>query len=138
MTPEAAVHPGKTGDRAGYPRILLVEDDRPVAKVVRAILERHGVSVTIAENGREAVDRMQQGGIDLVLMDLQMPVMDGLEATRMIRKLEAGTGRRTSVFALTAHAHRKFREECLVAGMDGVLTKPLRPEELLAAIDSCR
>ena len=135
---EATATPGQSATQARHLRTLLVEDDPSVAEVIGAILKRRGLDVTIAGNGQEAVDRLRQGGIDLVLMDLQMPRLDGLEATRMIRELEAGAGRRTSIFALTAHAHPKIQEKCLAAGMDGILTKPLRAEELTVAIESCR
>ncbi len=96
-----------------------------------------GLSVSIAENGREAVAQWQAGGIDLILMDLQMPEMNGLEATRQIRELEKAHGQRTCIFALTAHVRPEDRQECLAAGMDGFLAKPLRMENLDRLIAAC-
>lgn len=90
-----------------------------------------------AENCQEAVARWQAGGINLILMDLQMPEMNGLEAARQIRELEVVRDRRTCIFALTAHVRPEDRQECLTAGMDGFLVKPLRMEELNRLIESC-
>lgn len=126
------------GDGARPLRILLAEDDPTVRDLVKMILEKRGLSVAIAENGSEAVARWQAGGIDLILMDLQMPEMNGLEAARQIRELEVGRDRRVCIFALTAHVRPEDREECLAAGMDGFLAKPLRLEELYGLIESCR
>ena len=111
-------------------RILLAEDDPMVRALVDLILCRRGWEVCAVENGRQAVERWQAGIYDLVLMDIQMPEMDGIEATRQIRRLESRQGTKTNIFALTAHAHAENRQECLAAGMDGVLTKPFRIEEL--------
>lgn len=121
---------------AGSGRILLADDDTSVRDLVDLVLCRSGWVVTWVKNGREAVDRWRQGDIDLVLMDIQMPVLDGLEATREIRRLEATGRQRTPIFALTAHARSDRRQEFLAAGMDGVLTKPFRIEELNSLINS--
>jgi two-component system sensor histidine kinase/response regulator len=86
--------------------------------------------VAVTTNGKEALAALQKDTYDLVLMDVQMPEMDGLEATRAIRGLEQGTGFHQQIIALTAHAMIGDRERCLEAGMDGYLTKPLRAQEL--------
>jgi len=94
------------------------------------MLERRGHQVVVTTNGKEALAALQKDTYDLVLMDVQMPEMDGLAATRTIRGLEQGTGFHQQIIALTAHAMIGDRERCLEAGMDGYLTKPLSPEEL--------
>ncbi len=86
--------------------------------------------MVVAANGLEALEALEKGNFDLVLMDLQMPEMDGFEATASIREKEKSTGLRQAVVALTAHAMKGDREKCLAAGMDGYLTKPIRPQEL--------
>ena len=111
-------------------RVLLAEDNPVNQRVGRLMLEKRGHAVTLAGNGREAVEALGRQEFDLVLMDMQMPVMDGLEATAAIRRAEQGTGRRVRIIALTANAMKGDRERCLEAGMDGYLAKPLRPEEL--------
>ncbi len=118
-------------------RILLAEDEPSVRELVRMTLKGKGVEVATAENGRQAVDRWREEDFDLILMDLQMPDMDGLEATRMIRNLEREREERTCIFALTAHARQEDREKCLSIGMDGFLAKPLRLEKLVSLIESC-
>jgi PAS domain S-box-containing protein len=127
------------GAKAGAPplQVLLAEDDPMIGDLVKMILEKKGLSVVVVENGREAVSRWQEGGIDLILMDLQMPEMNGLEAARKIRELEEGQGRRICIFAMTAHARPEDREECLAAGMDGFLIKPLQMEEFNKLIETC-
>jgi CheY-like chemotaxis protein len=87
-------------------------------------------------NGKEALAALQKETYDFVLMDVQMPEMDGLEATRLIRGLELGTGVHQRIIALTAHAMVGDRERCLEAGMDGYLTKPLRPQDLDQLLES--
>jgi CheY-like chemotaxis protein len=108
-------------------------------KVAVGLLEKLGHGVAIARNGREAVD-MHGGasaatGFDLILMDVQMPEMDGMEATAAIRLREQGTGRRVPIVAMTAHAMKGDRERCLAAGMDGYLSKPIRLEELSGELE---
>ena len=107
------------------PRILLVEDNPANMRVTQALLEILGANVTQARNGLEAVDAYRNGIFDLVLMDCQMPEMDGYEATRAIRQYETATNRSTPIVALTAHAMAGSREASLEAGMDDQLTKPL-------------
>ncbi len=114
--------------------ILLVEDNPINQKVASRLLEKAGHSVTIAGNGKEALDCVLRGRFDLVLMDLQMPEMDGLEATQEIRRHEAGSPRRLPIVALTARALVGDRERCLAAGMDGYVTKPVQPPLLFQAM----
>jgi CheY-like chemotaxis protein len=117
-------------------RILLAEDSLVNQKLAVALLERQGHAVTIASNGREAVDAMDRESFDLVLMDIQMPEMDGLEATLAIRAKQLASGAHTPIIAMTAHALKGDRERCLEAGMDGYVTKPIRPPDLYHALAS--
>lgn len=107
-------------------RVLLVEDNRANRRVAQELLENVGIAVGVAENGAEAVERVRAGAWDLVLMDIQMPVMDGFEATRRIRKAHA----HLPIVALTAHALSSDRERCLEAGMNDHLGKPIDPQRL--------
>jgi CheY-like chemotaxis protein len=113
-----------------YLRVLLVEDNLVNQRLAVRLLEKRGHRVAVATSGLEALLALEKESFDLVLMDVQMPVMDGLEATAAIREKEKATGRRQAVVALTAHAMKGDREKCLAAGMDGYLTKPIRPQEL--------
>ena len=117
-------------------RILVAEDDPHSRTLVSNILAREGYSVTLAGDGREAVDLSAQGDFDLILMDLQMPNMSGFEAVGEIRKRERDTNTRVPIVALTAHAMAGDRERCLVAGMDDYMSKPIRPRDLLAKVTS--
>jgi PAS domain S-box-containing protein len=119
--------------------ILLAEDHPVNQKVAVRILEGLGHSVVVAPDGAQALRALDSGRFDLVLMDVQMPEMDGFEAVRAIREGEAGTGRRLPVLALTAHAMQGDRQRCLAAGFDGYLAKPIRRtdlEEALAALQA--
>jgi CheY-like chemotaxis protein len=98
--------------------------------VAEALLKRRGFDVVVAANGREGVAAYQRGPFDLVLMDIQMPEMDGFEALAAIRAIEERTGRRTPVIALTAHAMKEDRERCRAAGMDDYLSKPIEAARL--------
>src|SRR6185436_991262 len=120
---------------AGASRILLVEDNVVNQRVASGLLVRRGHHVTVAENGREALARLARETFDLVLMDLQMPVMDGLAATAEIRRREHVTGEHVRIVAMTAHAMHSDRERCLAAGMDGFLSKPIEPHLLFAAVE---
>jgi signal transduction histidine kinase/CheY-like chemotaxis protein len=116
-------------------RALLVEDNPVNQQVVLRLLQKHGHQVTLSSNGREALEALLDGEFDIILMDVQMPVMTGLEATEAIRRTERGTGRRIPIVAMTAHAMTGDRELCLASGMDGYLSKPIRPKDLLEALD---
>jgi CheY-like chemotaxis protein len=113
-------------------RLLLVEDNEINQQVAREILEGAGVSVTIAGNGREALEALEQGRFDGVLMDIQMPEMDGIEATRTLRR--AGRFGDLPVIAMTANAMAGDRERCLEAGMNDYVSKPIDPEELFRVL----
>ena len=118
------------GDRTTRARVLLVEDNAVNQMVAMALLKRRGCDVVVAENGRLGVEAFRQGAFDAVLMDIQMPEMDGFEALAAIRAIEAPTGRHTPVVALTAHAMKEDRDRCLAAGMDAYLSKPIEAERL--------
>ena len=116
-------------------KILLAEDSLVNQQLAVALLSGEGHEVVVANNGREAVAAVETGAFDMVLMDVQMPEMDGLEATAIIRRNEAaGGGRRLPIIAMTAHALAGDRERCIDAGMDGYTSKPINADELFAAI----
>jgi len=117
--------------------ILLAEDNLVNQKLAVALLAKQGHRVTVAANGQLAVDLSLERHFDLILMDIQMPVLDGLEATAAIRRHEGAAGRRVPIVAMTANAMSGDRERCLAAGMDGYVSKPIRVDELLAAIAAC-
>jgi len=131
--PPNGVAPGAVRTSIGL-RILIAEDNVINRAVATSILEKHGHSLVHADNGREAVAAVARETFDLILMDVQMPEMDGLEATRRIRELEGATGRHTRIVAMTAHAMAGDRERCLAAGMDDYVSKPLRKGDLLRAL----
>jgi CheY-like chemotaxis protein/HPt (histidine-containing phosphotransfer) domain-containing protein len=116
-------------------RVLLAEDNPVNQKLAISLLEKRGHAVHAVGNGRLAVQALNEGRFDVVLMDVHMPEMGGFEATARIRDLERGTGRRTPVVALTARAMQGDRERCLEAGMDGYVPKPLRADVLFEAIE---
>ena len=121
---------------SGHPlRLILVEDNLVNQRLALLILERWGHSVAIAHNGREAVDLHREKKFDLILMDVQMPVMSGFEAVALIREAEQNSGRRTPVIAMTAHALESDRQRCLDAGMDDYVTKPIDKARLFTAIE---
>ena len=117
-------------------RILVAEDNAVNRLLVTALLGKRGHTILTVVNGREAVAAVTEDVFDIVLMDVQMPEMDGLEATAAIRKLEAVTGAHVPIIALTAHAMKGDREICLAAGMDEYLSKPINPTQLFALIES--
>ncbi|MBZ5592155.1 MAG: response regulator [Acidobacteriia bacterium] len=137
--PTVAAEPGSDGagceDPATGRRILVVEDN-PVNQVLaRRLLAKRSHAVTTAGNGREALLLLERQEFDLILMDVQMPEMDGMEATGVIRTRERTTGGHLPIIAMTAHAMKGDQEQCLEAGMDGYVTKPIRPDELFRTID---
>jgi PAS domain S-box-containing protein len=125
--PEATPIPFVGGRRL---RVLLAENNVVNQRLAVGLLEKHGHAVVVALNGRETVAAWESQPFDVVLMDVQMPEMDGLEAAAAIRAREAGSGTRTLIVAVTAHVINGDRERCLAAGMDGYLTKPLHLPEL--------
>jgi CheY-like chemotaxis protein len=119
------------------PRHVLVAEDNPInQRVVQHLLRKRRWSMTVVDDGRQAVAAFERERFDLVLMDVQMPEMDGLEAVTLLRSIERRDGRgHTPVIAVTAHAMSGDRDRCLARGMDGYVTKPLRPDALFAHID---
>jgi CheY-like chemotaxis protein/anti-sigma regulatory factor (Ser/Thr protein kinase) len=115
-------------------RVLLAEDSLVNQKLAIGLLEKHGHHVTLANHGREAVAACESQDFDLVLMDVQMPEMDGYEATAAIRALDRETGRHTPIIAMTAHAMKGDRERCLNAGMDAYVAKPIHAQLIFEAI----
>jgi CheY-like chemotaxis protein len=125
-------------ERPAASRKILVAEDNLVNQMVAArLLERRGHQVAVAATGREAVAAVERERFDLVLMDVQMPEMDGFEATAAIRQAEAGTGRHLPILAMTARAMKGDAEHCRLAGMDGYLSKPIRSADLYAIVDGC-
>jgi signal transduction histidine kinase/CheY-like chemotaxis protein/HPt (histidine-containing phosphotransfer) domain-containing protein len=127
--------PASIPSRARPLRVLVAEDNAVNQKLAWSILQRAGHIVVVVPNGQQAVDAMSRERFDAVLMDVQMPVMGGFEATRLIRNLEAGLGRRTPIIAVTARAMKGDREACLEAGMDGFVPKPIQSARLLEALE---
>jgi CheY-like chemotaxis protein/HPt (histidine-containing phosphotransfer) domain-containing protein len=116
-------------------RVLLAEDNAVNQQLVLAVLEKQEHRVVVVDNGAAAVRAVEQESNDLVLMDVQMPQMNGLEATRAIRALERERGSHVPIVAMTAHAMKGAREECLQAGMDAYLSKPVQMAELVRVIE---
>ncbi len=128
-------HPGGlVSEGAATARLLLVEDNAINQKVARYMLEKAGYHVTTASNGKKALELHRGDSFDLVLMDVQMPELNGLEASSRIRRREVESGIHIPIIALTAHAMKGDRERCIEAGMDDYITKPLKANELLAKI----
>ncbi len=127
--------------RKGLPLNILLSEDNPVnQKLAIRLLEKAGHRVTLASTGREAVAAWENAGtpgFDIVLMDIQMPEMDGMEATAAIREREKKSGRHIPILAMTAHAMRGDKERCLASGMDGYISKPIHPDGLFAEIERC-
>jgi len=119
------------------PRLILLAEDNLINQIVATeFLKKRGHEVIVVEDGRQAVDALEHSQFDLVLMDIQMPVMDGFEATKLIRLKENGTNRRIPIIAMTANAMKGDREQCLEAGMDGYVSKPVDSQELFAAVEA--
>jgi PAS domain S-box-containing protein len=135
--PAASPAPLAEGSPGAPAHRVLVAEDNPVNQLLAArILRRLGLPCEIAADGAEAVRRFQEGGWSLILMDCMMPDVDGYEATARIRALEAGTGQRVPILALTADALSGARERCLAAGMDDYLSKPVDPDQLARALQA--
>ncbi len=114
--------------------ILLAEDNRVNQAVASRLLANLGYTLVIANNGHEAIDLLKQQTFDLVLMDVQMPDMDGISATKRIREYEKSIHGHIPIIAMTAHVMKEDRMRCLAAGMDGYVTKPINSDEVEAAI----
>jgi two-component system sensor histidine kinase/response regulator len=115
--------------------VLLVEDTQANQQVVSMLLKKRGHSVSIAQNGREAVEKCRDEQFDVILMDIQMPIMDGFQATASIRKLDGAWQASVPIVAMTAHAMRGDREKCLAAGMDSYIAKPIDVNELVEVLE---
>ncbi|MAG57882.1 MAG: hypothetical protein CMJ83_16480 [Planctomycetes bacterium] len=131
---KAGVYGECAGDGAMAFRILVVEDNCVNQRLAVLMLKKRGYEVEVASHGREALEILAEAAFDVVLMDMQMPVMGGAETTRAIRAREKGTENHTPIIALTANALAGDREECLAAGMDEYVSKPIKAEELVSAI----
>jgi CheY-like chemotaxis protein len=116
-------------------RLLIAEDAPANQKVVDAILRKRGHDVTLVSNGREAVSRLEDEDFDIILMDVQMPVMDGRQATQLIRQMTEPRKAEIPIVAMTAHAMRGDRELCLAAGMNGYIAKPLDAHQLIREVE---
>lgn len=139
--PQDSAPPSSAPDTTDLPsesglRVLVAEDNRINRVLVTRLLQKQGHSVTLACDGCEAVQKSGEQEFDVVLMDIQMPEMDGLQATAAIRERELSSGKHLPILAVTAHAMTGYRESCLSAGMDGYLSKPIRAEELLEALNA--
>jgi PAS domain S-box-containing protein len=136
-----ATPPSAAGDGDGKPvstlRILLAEDNAVNQKLALRLLERLGYQADLAENGREVLDALERQTYDVILMDVQMPELDGLDATRRIRESRT-PGDQPHIVAMTANAMREDRDACIEAGMDDYVAKPIRPDELAAALQRAR
>jgi CheY-like chemotaxis protein len=114
---------------------LVAEDNAVNQRLIARLLEKRGHSVVLAQNGREALQALKREHFDIILMDVQMPEMDGFEATKLIREEEKDSGTHLPIIALTAHAMQGDEERCLACGMDGYVTKPIKLGELFSVID---
>jgi CheY-like chemotaxis protein/anti-sigma regulatory factor (Ser/Thr protein kinase) len=129
---EAAVSPEKTmaavdspSEEQNRPRLLLAEDDQTIRNILQVMLQRSNYEIDIAENGHKAVDMWEKGSYDLILMDVQMPLLNGFEATAAIRGKESSRGGHIPIIAMTAHALKEDENRCLAAGMDAYISKPI-------------
>jgi CheY-like chemotaxis protein len=132
---ERAASPAPAPPAVRARKILVAEDNAVNQRVARSLLSKRGHQVTVVDTGARAVEAVAAESFDLVLMDVQMPEMDGFEATAAIRAAEQGSSRHTRIIAMTAHALNGDAERCLRAGMDGYLSKPLNPRQLAAVVE---
>jgi len=121
---------------AAEPTVHIVDDDAVSRRILQSLLKKQGYEVEVAANGREALDAIQKHTFDMVILDIQMPELDGFEVAAAIRDLEKKTGRYTPIMALTAHALVGQQQECLSRGIDGFATKPIQPRKLLQTLVS--
>jgi CheY-like chemotaxis protein len=117
-------------------RVLLAEDNRVNQRVATRLLEKRGYTVVVAEDGARALEALQEQSFDLILMDVQMPVLDGVRAAMAIREQEKTTGSHIPIIAMTAHAMAGDRERFLESGMDGYISKPFNSQELFQVIET--
>ena len=128
--------PGEPKEALPPLHVLLAEDSLVNQKLAIGLMEKHGHSVVVANNGKEAIAALASDQFDVVLMDVEMPEMDGLEATAVIRVKERQTGKHVPIIAMTAHAMKGDRERCLEAGMDDYVSKPIRAQQLFDTLRS--
>ncbi|MFQ5627219.1 MAG: response regulator [bacterium] len=134
--PEVTVVPNhETEKKYQHARVLVVEDNKLNQRVAQHVLEKSGFEVDIAENGAKAVEQLERKSYQLVLMDVQMPVMNGLQATAAIREREKQAGGHVPIIAMTAAASEADKQRCLEAGMDGYLTKPVQPQKMFEELE---
>lgn len=114
--------------------ILIAEDDPTIRHLMATLLSRRGILCTLVDNGRSAVDAWEKNEFNLIFMDIQLPVLDGLKATKMIREMEIARGVHTVIIAMTAYAMATDRKKCLEAGMDEYLSKPIRFDDVFSLI----
>jgi CheY-like chemotaxis protein len=124
-------------EEARIPRLLLAEDDPANRQVLGLMFKMAHYTLDFAEDGLMAVKMWEKGEYDLLLMDIQMPVMDGFEATGVIRSKERQRGGHIPIIAMTAHAFPEDRERCLAAGMDGYISKPIDFQKCLKVVEQC-
>ena len=116
-------------------KILLAEDNRVNQLLVVRLLQARGHEVMVVGDGQAALDALEEQSFDLILMDIQMPEMDGLEATRILREREQKGHRPAPIIAMTAHAMKGDRDKCIEAGMTGYISKPIQPEQLFELME---
>jgi PAS domain S-box-containing protein len=133
MSSELVIPSGKLGSINA--NILLVEDNVVNQHVAQSMLHKIGLDVEVADNGKEAIEAFKKKKYDLVFMDVQMPVMDGFEATRKIRKMQESGGEHTTIIAMTAHAMKDDQNRCLENGMDDYISKPIKIQSLIHTLD---
>lgn len=117
-------------------RVLVAEDDRTIGLMMITLLGRREIPCTLTEDGESTVEEWEKGDYDLIFMDVQMPNLDGIGATRIIREKEKTRGGHVEIIAMTAHAMPEDERECLEAGMDGYISKPVEFDKVLAIIDN--